>query len=252
MEVETNESATLVTDALPSINRINDEYDTDELNESTTTSTSTADNGTISNYNEPSEIPTTARNQVSTFEVCHQTTNNDDRNETATNDIHHQTTTYHGHNENTTFDVSAITTTDQLKEFFLFTIQQSLDVKTCESNLKDITIWLVTVYSLGYTVSKVGVNFLKLSEAIQASSTLKTWSELIGQLPSLGNALATGAKTAGTISGKILGVSVIISVADLIQTWISKNATLTSIDKDISLLEQQLIELKRIADVYHA
>ncbi|CAF0852705.1 unnamed protein product [Rotaria sp. Silwood1] len=127
-----------------------------------------------------------------------------------------------------------------------------LAMKVCESNLKDITTWLVTVYSLGYSVSKAGVNFLKLSEAIQASSTLGTWSQLIGQLPSLGNALATGAKTAGTISGKILGVSVIISVADLIQTWISKNATLASIDKDISLLEQQLIELKRIADVYHA
>ncbi|CAF0774047.1 unnamed protein product [Rotaria sordida] len=130
--------------------------------------------------------------------------------------------------------------------------EDSLAMKVCESNLKDITTWLVTVYSLGYTVSKAGVNFLKLSEAIQASSTLKTWGELIGQLPSLGSALATGAKTVGTISGKILGVSVIISVADLIQTWISKNATLTSIDKDISLLEQQLIELKRIADVYHA
>ncbi|CAF2415785.1 unnamed protein product [Rotaria sp. Silwood2] len=127
-----------------------------------------------------------------------------------------------------------------------------LAMKVCESNLKDITAWLVTVYSLGYSVSKAGVNFVKLSESIQAASTLGTWSELIGQLPSLGTALATGAKTAGTISGKILGISVIISVADLIQTWISKNATLTYIDKDISLLEQQLIELKRIADVYHA
>ncbi|CAF4486694.1 unnamed protein product, partial [Rotaria magnacalcarata] len=74
-------------------------------------------------------------------------------------------------------------------------------MKVCESNLKDITAWLVTVYSLGYSVSKAGVNFLKLSEAIQAASTLGTWSELIGQLPSLANALATGAKTAGTISG---------------------------------------------------
>ncbi|CAF2842200.1 unnamed protein product [Rotaria sp. Silwood2] len=127
-----------------------------------------------------------------------------------------------------------------------------LAMKVCESNLKDITAWLVTVYSLGYSVSKAGVNFVKLSESIQAASTLGTWSELIGQLPSLGTALATGAKTAGTISGKILGISVIISVADLIQTWISKNATLTYIDKDISLLEQQLIELKRIADIYHA
>ncbi|CAF0791116.1 unnamed protein product [Adineta ricciae] len=129
--------------------------------------------------------------------------------------------------------------------------EDSLAMKVCESNIKDITAWLVTVYSLGYSVSKAGINFLKLSEAIQAASTLKTWSELIGQLPSLANALATGAKTAGTISGKILGVSVIISVADLIQTWISKNATLASIDKDIALLEQQLVELKRIADAYH-
>jgi sensor histidine kinase YesM len=120
-------------------------------------------------------------------------------------------------------------------------------MKICESNLKDITTWLITVYSLGYSVSKAGVNFIKLSQAIQAASTL-----LIGQLPSLASALATGAKTAGTISGKILGISVIISVADLIQTWISKNATLTSIDKDIALLEQQLVELKRIADAYHA
>jgi hypothetical protein len=130
--------------------------------------------------------------------------------------------------------------------------EDSLAMKICESNLKDITTWLITVYSLGYSVSKAGVNFFKLSEAIQAASTLGTWSELIGQLPSLANAFATGAKTAGTISGTILGLSVIISVADLIQTWISKNATLTSIDKDIQLLEQQLIELKRIADAYHA
>jgi hypothetical protein len=125
-------------------------------------------------------------------------------------------------------------------------------MKICESKLKDITTWLITVYSLGYSVSKAGVNFLKLSEAIQATSTLRTWSELIAQLPSLANAFSTGAKTAGTISGKILGLSIIISVADLIQTWISKNATLVSIDKDIVLLEQQLIELKCIADVYHA
>ena len=125
-------------------------------------------------------------------------------------------------------------------------------MKVCESNLKDITSWLVTVYSLGYHVSKAGVNLFKLSEAIQAASTLGTWSELISQLPSLASALATGAKTAGTISGRILGVSVIISVADLVQTWISKNATLESIDKDIVLLEQQLIELQRIADAYSA
>jgi hypothetical protein len=128
----------------------------------------------------------------------------------------------------------------------------SLAMKVCESNLKDITAWLVTVYSLGYSVSRAGINFLQLSEAIQAAATLGTWAELIGQLPSLAGALAAGAKTAGTISGKILGVSVIISVADLIQTWISKNATLKSIDKDIALLEQQLTELKRIADAYHA
>jgi hypothetical protein len=128
----------------------------------------------------------------------------------------------------------------------------SLAMKICESNLKDITAWLVTVYSLGYSVSRAGINFLQLSEAIQAAATLGTWAELVGQLPSLAGALAAGAKTAGTISGKILGVSVIISVADLIQTWISKNATLKSIDKDIALLEQQLTELKRIADAYHA
>jgi hypothetical protein len=125
-------------------------------------------------------------------------------------------------------------------------------MKVCESNLKDITAWLITVYSLGYSVSKAGVNFIKLSQAIQASTTLTKWSEFIGQLPSLAGAFATGAKTAGTISGKILGITVIISVADLIQTWISKNATLVSIDKDIALLEQQLIELKRIADAYHS
>jgi hypothetical protein len=130
--------------------------------------------------------------------------------------------------------------------------EDSSAMKLCESNLKDITAWLITVYSLGYSVSKAGVNFLKLAQAIQAASTLGTWGELIAQLPSLASALATGAKTAGTISGKILGVSVIISVADLVQTWISKNATLSSIDKDIRLLEQQLIELKLIADVYHA
>ncbi|CAF4553054.1 unnamed protein product, partial [Rotaria magnacalcarata] len=47
------------------------------------------------------------------------------------------------------------------------------------------------------------------------------------------------------------GISVIISVADLIQTWISTNATLSSIDKDIGLLEQQLMELKRIVHIYH-
>ena len=135
--------------------------------------------------------------------------------------------------------------TDILKE-------DSLAMKVCESTLKDITTWLITVYSLGYSVSKAGINFLKLSEAIQAASTLGKWSELIGQLPSLATALATGAKTAGTISGKILGISVIISVADLIQTWVSKNATLASIDKDVALLEQQLSELKRIADAYHA
>ncbi|UJR23550.1 hypothetical protein I4U23_026538 [Adineta vaga] len=130
--------------------------------------------------------------------------------------------------------------------------EDSIAMKVCESNIKDITAWLVTVYSLGYSVTKAGVNFLKLSQAIQAASTLGTWSELIGQLPSLASALATGAKTAGTISGKILGISVIISVADLIQTWISKNATLSSIDRDIALLEQQLVELKNIADVYHS
>ncbi|CAF3646197.1 unnamed protein product [Adineta steineri] len=130
--------------------------------------------------------------------------------------------------------------------------EDSIAMKVCESNLKAITAWLVTVYSLGFSVSRAGVNFIKLAEAIQAASTLGKWSELIGQLPSLAGAFATGAKTAGTISGKILGVSVIISVADLIQTWISKNATLSSIDKDIALLEQQLMELKRIADVYHS
>jgi hypothetical protein len=128
----------------------------------------------------------------------------------------------------------------------------SLAMKVCESNLKDITAWLVTVYSLGYSVTRAGINFLQLSQAIQAASTLGTWAQLIGQLPSLASALATGAKTAGTISGKILGISVIISVADLIQTWISKNATLKSIDKDIALLEQQLTELKRIVEAYHA
>ena len=130
--------------------------------------------------------------------------------------------------------------------------EDSLAMKICESNLRDITAWLVTVYSLGYSVTRAGVNFLRLSEAIQAATTLGTWAELIGQLPSLASALATGAKTAGTLSGKILGVSVIISVADLIHTWISKSATLKSIDKDIALLEQQLDELKRIADAYHA
>ncbi|CAF4397529.1 unnamed protein product, partial [Adineta steineri] len=130
--------------------------------------------------------------------------------------------------------------------------EDSIAMKVCESNLKAITAWLVTVYSLGFSVSRAGVNFIKLAEAIQAASTLGKWSELIGQLPSLAGAFATGAKTAGTISGKILGISVIISVADLIQTWISKNATLSSIDKDIALLEQQLMELKHIADVYHS
>ena len=130
--------------------------------------------------------------------------------------------------------------------------EDSLAMQICESNLKDITAWLVTVYSLGYSVSKAGVNFLRLAEAIEAAATLGTWAELIGQLPSLAGAFATGAKTLGTVSGKILGVSVIISVADLIHTWISKSATLKSIDKDIALLEQQLAELQRIADAYHA
>jgi hypothetical protein len=131
-------------------------------------------------------------------------------------------------------------------------IDDSLAMKVCESNLKDITAWLVTVYSLGYSVTKAGVNFVQLSQAIQAATTLGTWAELVGQLPSLAGALATGAKTVGTVSGKILGISIIISVADLIQTWISKNATLKSIDTDIALLEQQLTELKRIVAVYHA
>ena len=130
--------------------------------------------------------------------------------------------------------------------------EDSIAMKICESNLKDITAWLVTVYSLGYSVTRAGINFLQLSQAIEAATTLGAWAELVSQLPSLGAALATGMKTAGTISGKILGVSVIISVADLIQTWISKNATLKSIDRDIELLEQQLNELKRIADAYHA
>lgn len=125
-------------------------------------------------------------------------------------------------------------------------------MKICESNIRDITAWLVTVYSLGYSVTRAGVNFLRLAEAIQAATTLGTWAELIGQLPSLASALATGAKTAGTLSGKILGISVIISVADLIHTWVSKSATLKSIDKDIALLEQQLEELKRIVEAYHA
>ncbi|CAF2364380.1 unnamed protein product [Rotaria sp. Silwood2] len=129
--------------------------------------------------------------------------------------------------------------------------EDAVAMKVCETNIKDITAWLVTVYSLGYSVSKAGVNFLQLSEAIQAASTLGTWAELVTQLPSLAGAFATGAKTAGTLSGKILGISVIISVADLIQTWISKNATLKSIDKDIGLLEQQLMELERIAEAYH-
>ncbi|CAF0979742.1 unnamed protein product [Rotaria sordida] len=129
--------------------------------------------------------------------------------------------------------------------------EDALAMKVCETNIRDITAWLVTVYSLGYSVSRAGINFLQLSEAIQAASTLGTWAELVAQLPSLAGALATGAKTAGTISGKILGISVIISVADLIHTWISKNSTLKSIDKDIGLLEQQLIELKRIAEAYH-
>lgn len=128
--------------------------------------------------------------------------------------------------------------------------EDGLAMRICETNLKDITAWMVTVYSLGYSVTRAGVDFLRLSEAIQAASTLGTWAELVGQLPSLAGALATGAKTAGTISGKILGVSVIISVADLVHTWVSKNATLKGIDKDIELLEQQLVELKRIADAY--
>jgi len=130
--------------------------------------------------------------------------------------------------------------------------EDSLAMQVCESNLKDITAWLVTVYSLGYSVTRAGVNFLRLSESIQAAATLGTWAELVGQLPSLAGALSTGAKTAGTISGKILGVSVIISVADLIHTWISRSATLKSIDKDIALLEQQLAELKNIVEAYHA
>lgn len=125
-------------------------------------------------------------------------------------------------------------------------------MKICESNLRDITAWLVTVYSLGMSVTRAGVNLLQLSQAIEAATTLGAWAQLVAQLPSLGNALATGAKTAGTISGKILGISVIISVADLIQTWISKSATLKSIDKDIALLEQQLEELKRVADAYQS
>ncbi|UJR16947.1 hypothetical protein I4U23_003845 [Adineta vaga] len=129
--------------------------------------------------------------------------------------------------------------------------EDSLALQMCESNLKDITTWLVTAYSLGQSVTKAGVDFLQLAEAIQATTTLGTWSQIIAQLPSLGNALATGAKTASTISGQILGISVIISVADLIQTWVSKNATLEAIDKDIALLEQQLTELKHIAEVYH-
>jgi hypothetical protein len=82
----------------------------------------------------------------------------------------------------------------------------SLAMKVCESNLRNITTWLVTVYSLGYTVSKAGVNFFKLSEAVRTAATLGTWAELVGQLPSLGNALTAGAKTAGTISSKILGI----------------------------------------------
>ncbi|CAF1495095.1 unnamed protein product [Rotaria magnacalcarata] len=142
---------------------------------------------------------------------------------------------------------------NRLRKKYIHMIQEdSLAMKVCETNIKDITAWLITVYSLGYTVSKAGVNFFQLSEAIQAATTLGTWAELVGQLPSLAGALATGAKTAGTISGKILGVSVIISVADLVHTWIIKNATLKSIDKDIGLLEQQLVELKRITEVYHA
>ena len=130
--------------------------------------------------------------------------------------------------------------------------EDSLAMQLCESNLKDITTWLVTVYSLGYSVSKAGVDFLQLAEAIQASSTLGAWSQLVGQIPSLSSALATGAQTVGTISGQILGVSVIISVADLIQTWVSKNATLESIEKDIGFLEQQLDELKRVVNIYYA
>jgi hypothetical protein len=130
--------------------------------------------------------------------------------------------------------------------------EDSLAMKVCESNLKDITAWLITVYSLGYSVSKAGVNFFKLAEAIQAATTLGKWGELISHLPSFASAFATGAKTIGTISGKILGLSVIISVADLVQTWVSKDATLASIDKDIGLLEQQLDELKQIVHAYHA
>jgi len=130
--------------------------------------------------------------------------------------------------------------------------EDNLAMKICESNLRDITAWLITVYSLGYSVSKAGVNFMQLAQAIQAATTLGTWAELVAQLPSLASAFATGAKTAGTISGKILGVSVIISVADLIHTWISKSATLKAIDKDIELLEQQLAELQHIVEAYHA
>ncbi len=130
--------------------------------------------------------------------------------------------------------------------------EDSLAVQICESNLKDITTWLITIYSLGYSVSKAGVDFLQLAQAIRATSTLSAWSQLIGQLPSLGGALSTGAQTAATISGQILGISIIISVAGLIHTWISKSATLESIDKDIALLEQQVIELKRVAEAYHA
>ncbi|CAF1198582.1 unnamed protein product [Adineta ricciae] len=128
--------------------------------------------------------------------------------------------------------------------------EDSLAMQMCETNLKDITTWLITVYSFGQSVTRAGVDLFQLADSIQAASTLTAWSEIIAQLPSLSNALATGAKTISTVSGQILGISVIISVADLIHTWISKNATLESIDKDIVLLEQQLNELKHIAAVY--
>ncbi|CAF0954950.1 unnamed protein product [Didymodactylos carnosus] len=130
--------------------------------------------------------------------------------------------------------------------------EDSLAMKLCESNLKDITSWLITVYQLGYTVSRAGINFLRVADAIQAATTMKTWAELVSQLPSLANAIQVGAKTAGTVSGAILGISLIISAADIIQTWIQKNATIKGIEKDILLLEQQLQELKRIADAYHS
>ena len=42
--------------------------------------------------------------------------------------------------------------------------EDCLAMQLRESNLKDITTWLVTVYSLGYSVSKAGVDFLQLAE----------------------------------------------------------------------------------------